>query len=64
MTIVKVQVEEPLLVEALAAEAARPLRRPVLHFGVLLRSEEVAAGMEWTLKWQLDVILLKNRRQL
>lgn len=62
MTIIKMQVEELLLVKAFTAEAARPLRRPILHFSTLLRCKQVAAGMERTLNRQLNMILLKNRR--
>ena len=51
VSLVEVRVEVSFLVEGLATEGARPLRRPVLQLGCMLGREYVARGVEWTLQW-------------
>lgn len=56
----KVPVQVLFLVEALAAEAARPLAGPVLRFGRLLRPEDVARRMERTVDGDFHLVLFEN----
>lgn len=63
VSILKVQIEELLLVEALATEATGPLRGSITFLGIVSRGEQVPQWMQWTFQWQFDltVIFIVNR---
>lgn len=59
VSVIEMGVQMFLRVKGLAAEAASPLRGPVLVLRLLLRSKDISTFVEWAFQRQLYLILLQ-----